>query len=81
MVIVGQPFAVTQSAPNPALLNLESSIAAVALDSVTFVRDSFSLRTIHNFSSDQRTRISLFALNVELLPNENISVVSAQVQD
>ena len=81
MVIAGQPFAVTQSAPNPALLNLESSIAAVALDSVTFVHDPFSLRTIHNFSSDQRTRISLFALNVELLPSESISVVTAQAED
>ncbi len=81
IVIAGQPFVVTQSAPNPALLSAESSTAAVALDSVTFVRDPFSLRTIHNFSSDQRTRISLFALNVELLPSENISVVSAQAED
>ena len=81
IVIAGQPFVVTQSAPNPALLSLESSVAAVALDSVTFVRDPFSQRTIHNFSSDQRTRISLFALNVELLPSETISVVSAQAED
>ena len=81
VVIAGQPFVVTQSAPNPALLSAESSTAAVALDSVTFVRDPFSLRTIQNFSPDQRTRISLFALNVELLPSENISVVTAQAED
>jgi concanavalin A-like lectin/glucanase superfamily protein/all-beta uncharacterized protein len=81
IVVAGQRFVVTQSAPNPALLSDKSSNAAVALDSVTFVHDPFSLRTIHNFSSDQRTRISLFALNVELLPSENISVVSAQVED
>jgi hypothetical protein len=81
IVIAGQPFVVTQSAPNPTLVSGESSTAAVALDSVTFVRDPFPPRTIHNFSSDQRTRISLFALNVELLPSENISVVSAQAED
>jgi hypothetical protein len=81
IVVAGQPFVVNQSAPNPALLGEASSTAAVALDSVTFVRDPFSLRTIHNLSSDQRTRISLFALNVELLPGENISVVSAQAED
>jgi hypothetical protein len=81
IVIAGQPFVVTQSAPNPSLLSEESSIAAVALDSVTFVRDPFSVRTIHNFSSDQRARISLFALNVDLLPSENISVVNVQAED
>jgi hypothetical protein len=81
IVIAGKPFVVTQSAPNPALLSVESSTAAVALDSVTLVRDPFSPRTLHNFSLDQRTRISLFALNVDLLPNENISVVSAQAED
>ena len=81
IVIAGQPFVVTQSAPNPALLSEQSSIAAVALDSVTFVRDPFSVQTIHNFSSDQRARVSLFALNVELLPSESISVVSVQAED
>lgn len=81
VVVAGEPFVVTQSAPNPALLSLESSSAAVALDSVTFVRDPFPLQTINNFSLDRRTRISLFALNVELLPSENISVVSVQAED
>ena len=81
IVIAGRRFEVTQAAPNPALLSEDSLTAAVALDSVTFVRDPISLRTLHNFSSDQRTRISLFALNIELLPSENISVVSAQVED
>src|SRR5258706_5472906 len=81
IVVADQPFVVTQSAPNPTLLSEQTSSGAIALDSVTFVRDPFSLRTTHNFSSDQRTRISLFALNVELLPSENISVVSAQAED
>lgn len=81
IVVADQPFVVTQSAPNPTLLSEQTSPGAIALDSVTFVRDPFSLRTTHNFSSDQRTRVSLFALNVELLPSENISVVSAQAED
>jgi hypothetical protein len=81
IVVADQPFVVTQSAPNPTLLSEQTSSAAIALDSVTFVRDPFSLRTTHNFSSNQRTRISLFALNVELLPSENISIVSAQAED
>lgn len=81
IVVAGQPFVVTEAAPNPALLSVESSTAAVALNSVTFVHDPFSLRTIPNLSPDQRTRISLFALNVELLPSENISILSAQAED
>jgi hypothetical protein len=81
IVVADQPFLVTQSAPNPTLLSEETSSAAVALNSVTFVRDPFSLLSTHNLSDDQRTRLSLFALNVELLPGENISVVSAQAED
>jgi hypothetical protein len=54
---------------------------AIALDSVTLIRDPFPFVTRHNFSSDQRTRIMLFAVNLELMPGENASVVTAQAED
>ena len=81
IVVANQPFVVTQAAPNPALLTEPTSAGAIALNSVTFVRDPFSLLTTHNLSPDQRTRISLFALNVELLPGEDISVLTVQAED
>lgn len=69
------------SIANPILLIEENSSRAIALDSVTFWRDPFSLLTTHNFSADQRTRIVLFAANVDLIAGENISVLTAQAED
>ena len=48
---------------------------------LTFLRDQFSLNTLFNFSSDQRTRVTLFATGLELMPGESISVVTAQAED
>jgi uncharacterized protein (TIGR03790 family) len=67
--------------PLPLLLTTESSVRAAALDSVTWVSDPFSVLTSQNFSSDKQTRITLFALNLELRPGENYSVVTAQAED
>ena len=53
---------------------------AVALESVTLRRDPFSVVNEHNFSSDQRTRISLFATNI--LPGDvNVSAITARAED
>jgi hypothetical protein len=72
-------------APNstaaPTLLTEANTNRALALDSVTFMRDPFPLTTVNNFSLDQRTRVTLFALGLELLSGEDISVVTAQVED
>ena len=54
---------------------------SLALDSVTFAGEPFGITSIHNFSSDQRGRISLFAVNVELLQGESISAITAQAED
>jgi len=52
----------------------------LALDSVTSVRDPLSPFNLHNFSSDQRTRVSLFFTN--LLPaDENASAITVQAED
>jgi reprolysin-like metallo-peptidase family M12B len=64
----------------PTLLTEINTNRAIALDSVTFLCDPFSLTSL-NFSSDQRTRILLFATGLELMPGESISVVTAQAED
>lgn len=75
-------FTITpNSTAAPALLTEGNTNRAIALDSVTFVRDPFPLATINNFSLDQRTRITLFAIGLELLPGEDVSVVTAQAED
>jgi len=65
----------------PFLLTQENSLRALALDSVTWMAEPFGVAGNHNFSTDQRTRVSLFATNIELSPGEPLSVIEAQAED
>ncbi len=70
------------NASSPVLLTLENDPGrAVALTSVTFLRDPFSLVDPHNFSLDQRTRITLFAMNLDLANGEDTSAVTVEAED
>lgn len=64
----------------PFLISEGTSDSAVALESTLFKRDPFSL-TNPFFSSDQRTRLMLFGMNLDLLPGETVSAVTARVED
>ena len=59
----------------------DDATRAVALDSVTMMREPFPVVTLNNFSADQRTRLMLFAFNLELLPGETSSAVTVQAED
>ncbi len=72
-------YATGQSAP--VLLTEANTTRAAAVDSVTLVRDPFPVFTSRNFSADNRTRITLFAANLVLQPNEGASAVTAQAED
>ncbi|HEY5883372.1 MAG TPA: M12 family metallo-peptidase [Pyrinomonadaceae bacterium] len=75
-------FTITpNSTAAPTLLTEANTNRAVALDSVTFIRDPFPLTSLNNFSVDQRTRVSFFVLGLELSSGEDISVVTAQLED
>jgi uncharacterized protein (TIGR03437 family) len=50
----------------PVLATEENSQRAIALDSVFYMRDPFVITDEHYFGADKRTRISLFATNLEL---------------
>lgn len=65
----------------PFLLKEENSDRAIALDSVTQVRDPFRLANPFNFGADQRTRISLFVSALDLLPGEDKSAVTVRVEN
>jgi hypothetical protein len=64
----------------PTLLTEENTNRGIALDSVWFMRGPFTLPNANNFSFDQRTRIILFAVGLELMPGENASIVTAQAE-
>ncbi len=76
----GTPSATPPAGQIPILLTRSDSQQAVALDSVTLLSEPFSVTNTHNFSSDQRTRLTLFAVNVELGPGETTSVIEAQAE-
>ena len=65
----------------PTLITETESGRAIALDSVTMMRGPFQLMAVNALSPGQRTRISLFARNLNLLPGEDISALTAQAED
>ena len=74
----GAVFRVQAAAP--LLITEEDSDIAVALDSVSMVRDPFSL-TSPFLISTHRTRLMLFGVNLDLLPSENAAAVTARAED
>ena len=65
----------------PVLFTDDGTNRALALDSVTFLRDPFSVRNTQNFSQDQRTRVLLLSANLDLQPGDGPSAVTAQADD
>ena len=71
----------TVQPPPPMLITEENTDVAIAFDSVNLLRDPFPLTNTLNFSSDNRTRVMLFAVNLDLLPGEDTTAVTAQAED
>ncbi len=77
----------TASAPappppaTPVLLTQGTSDRAIAMHSTLFTDEPFAVRSPVNMSSDQRTRIMLFATNLDLLAGETTSSVSVRARD
>lgn len=65
----------------PLLLKQPGTSRALALNSVTQVREPFSITTPINFGSDQRTRIALFARGIVLAAGEDASVITVRAED
>ena len=71
----------TVTAPPPVLMNDQNTDIAAALESSLFMRDPFPLINGYNLSTDQRTRIMLFGSNLELLPIETFTAITAKAED
>jgi beta-glucanase (GH16 family) len=65
----------------PVLFTDEGANRALALDSVTFRRDPFSVSNNLNFSSDHTTRLMLLSANLDLQPGDGPAIVAAQADD
>ncbi len=64
----------------PTLLTQENSLHSLALDSVTWAGEPFGVTNVHNFSTDQHTRISLFAVNLELPQGQPLSTIDVEAE-
>lgn len=75
--------ATTSAATNkkPVLISRSDSTRAIALETSTLKAEPFSLNQILPMSADGRTRISVFAMNLELLAGEGVSAFTSDVQD
>lgn len=71
----------TVNAPPPEVVLEATPDIAGVVTSLTLLRDPFSLTDLFNFSSDNRTRLLLFVRNIELLPAENMTAVTARAED
>lgn len=68
-------------APAPVLLTQGSTDRALAIHSTQFTREPFPIRTAVNLGSDQRTRLLLFATNVDFLAGETLSAMTVRATD
>ena len=65
----------------PELVSEATSTRAIAFESPTWKREPFQPVQPLPFSADNRTRVMLFAKNLDLLPGETASAVTAEAED
>jgi uncharacterized protein (DUF1800 family) len=65
----------------PILISQAATTRAVAFESVTMRAEPFPVTATVPFTTDTRTRICFFAMDLELLPGEGANAFSSDVQD
>ncbi|HEV7681133.1 MAG TPA: DUF1800 domain-containing protein [Pyrinomonadaceae bacterium] len=82
LLIICASVAVEAASPKPPkLISSGTSTRAVAFESGTFKGEPFPLTATVPFSADTRTRICIFAMDLELLSGEGKNAFTADVQD
>lgn len=65
----------------PVLISQATNTRAVAFESVTMKAEPFSLTATVPYGADTRTRICIFAMDLELLPDEGANAFTSDAQD
>ena len=65
----------------PMLLTQPDTNQAIAVQSVMFLRDPFTITTAHNLSTDTRTRLTIVTRNIEMIAGETIAPPTVQAED
>src|SRR5687767_1394430 len=68
-------------ASRPVLFSASDSTRGVVVESVTRMNEPFSPTSTISFSTDNRTRVMLFAGNLQLAPGEGAETVTADAED
>ena len=68
-------------ANKPTLISEETSTRAIAVDSVTQTHEPFSPNSTVSWGADNRTRIMIFAMGLNLQPGETATAVTADAED
>jgi uncharacterized protein (DUF1800 family) len=82
-VLISGTFGTSKAATNkkPILISQATTTRAVAFESVTMKAEPFSPTATIAFSNDTRTRLCIFAMDLELLAGEGANAFSSDVQD
>lgn len=78
-ILLEPPNARVASAPT--LITKDNSTRAVAVESTNFLSEPFAPTSPVPFSQDNRTRVMLFASNLNLLQGDTVSSVTADAED
>ena len=81
LIIVGGVAAQGANPKPPRLISDTGSTRAVAFESAIFKAEPFPLTATVPFSTDTRTRICIFAMDLELLSGEGANAFTVDVQD
>ena len=65
----------------PILISQATSTRALAFESVTMKAEPFPITATVPFGPDTRTRVCIFAMDLELLPGEGANAFTSDVQD
>ncbi|HEX5965660.1 MAG TPA: DUF1800 domain-containing protein [Pyrinomonadaceae bacterium] len=65
----------------PILISQATSTRALALEAITLKAEPFSPTASWVYAPDNRTRIAIFAMDLELLPGEGANAFTSDVQD
>ena len=76
-----QVYKVGAQTQAPILISRDDSTRAIAFESVTRQREPFSRLARVQFGSDAKTRVMLFAKNLQLQAGETVSAVTADAED
>jgi uncharacterized protein (DUF1800 family) len=83
LLVLFSAYGLVQAAPadSPVLISESTSTRAIALESATMKGEPFPLTASVPYSTDMRTRVELFVMNLNMLAGEGVNALSADAED